>query len=221
MPRLSLLLVLAGCAEQSVKLAPPADTGTDSGSGDSSAPEAPTLDTAEGCTPSEAGNLVTDGGFEGGDGIPTVGSSWQGYTAGQEFGAWTVVAGSVEVVGSLMVAGAGRQWLDLDGSGPGEVEQPLATRPGAAYSLRFCLAANPYSTGTQTVEILWGGASPGVVAFDTTGMTGTDPGWVTVNVSLPSSWTPSSTTALGFRDLASDGVSYYGPALDEVSVVER
>jgi hypothetical protein len=234
---------LTGCADQTVKLATSADTARDSAPPDTGADTAdlgdpqdtadssdpadtgpsavPSLGTTEGCTPAEAENLVADGGFEGGGDLPTVGGAWHGYTAGQEFGGWTVTAGSVEVVGSLMVAGAGLQWLDLDGDVPGAIEQVLATSPGTSYELRFCLAANPYSTGLQTVEVLWDGETAGVAAFDTAGMTGLDPGWITVTVSLPASWTSSAATALGLRDLASDASNFYGPALDEVLVVVR
>lgn len=140
------------------------------------------------------------------------------------FGAWAVDTGSIDIVGTAMVAGAGTQWLDLDGVGPGTISQALATTPGTAYELTFCLSGNPGfagGTGVKTVQVLWGSADLGTFTFDTTGMQLASPTWVTRTVSIPASATTGAATTLKFVDLDSDLQATYGPALDEISVVAR
>src|ERR1700683_5177157 len=98
-----------------------------------------------GSTSSGSGpNLIQDGGFE----IPTVGvGTYDLFSAGQRFSAWTVVGkGNVAPISGKYASGgltfpaqSGRQWLDLTGltNSREGVQQTIHTATGTTYTLQF------------------------------------------------------------------------------------
>jgi hypothetical protein len=89
-------------------------------------------------------NLIQDGGFE----LPKVGvGTYDLFSAGQRFGAWTVVGkGDVAPISGKYVsedlafpAQSGDQWLDLTGltNSREGVQQAFHTSAGTTYTLRF------------------------------------------------------------------------------------
>jgi Protein of unknown function (DUF642) len=100
-----------------------------------------------GSTSSGSGpNLIQDGGFE----LPKVGvGTYDLFSAGQRFSAWTVVGkGDVAPISGKYVsedlafpAQSGSQWLDLTGLTNSQegVQQTIHTSTGTTYTLRFAV----------------------------------------------------------------------------------
>ena len=108
-----------------------------------------------------AQNLLTDGGFEIG-GI-TGPDEWIPYDTGDPIGAWTATSSDAMVFGACDGGAWGNppfegcMFANLgDGYGPGRIEQPFATTPGAEYEVRFWsseYANNAGETGEATIRV--------------------------------------------------------------------
>lgn len=157
-------------------------------------------------------DIVVNGSFE----TPVVsGSHWLKY-APYVFGGWTLESGSFDVVRTIWTAADGAQSLDLSGAGAGTIYQDLPTVAGRQYTLTFQMAGNFIPTPTvKSMEVFWDGASLGIFTFDVTGRSATNMGWTTRTV--PSLVATGPTTRLKFVSLVNTA---YGPALDDVHVVE-
>jgi len=157
-------------------------------------------------------DIVVNGSFE----TPVVsGSHWLKY-APYVFGSWTLESGSFDVVRTIWTAADGAQSLDLSGAGAGTIYQDLPTVAGRQYVLTFQMAGNFTPNPTvKSMEIFWDGASLGIFTFDVTGRSATNMGWTTRTV--PSLVATGPTTRLKFVSLVNTA---YGPALDDVHVVE-
>jgi choice-of-anchor C domain-containing protein len=163
-------------------------------------------------------SIVVNGDFE----VPVVSNYQPFYPPG--FDAWTVDAGSVDIVHELWAAASGVQSVDLNGNccDPGSILQNLPTTTGAGYVLSFSFAGNPdpnpiclTSPVIKRMEVFWGETSVGVFVFDTTGHTLADPGWQAVSLPVTAN---ASTTTLRFTSLIPGAC---GPALDDVAVTPR
>lgn len=156
-----------------------------------------------------ADNLATNGSFETG---PALGPA--GYTQvdapSSAIDGWTVVSGSVDVVGYFADADGSRS-LDLSGVAPGTIEQSIPTLAGATYLIRFAMAANPTGSTIKTLRASAAG-SEGTFEFNRTGRSVASMGWVEREVAFVAT---ASSTTLRFESLT-DGNA--GPALDDVRV---
>ena len=138
---------------------------------------------------------------------------WFGATIGN----WDVVAGNVEVRGDVWEPGpAGGYPIDLNGNMPGAIEQQLATKTGAPYSLNFVFGGNFRAGDTSAaVEVSVGDQVVQLVTEKT-------PGWSELNIgwqqhSIPFIATGPNTT-VSFRSL-DDG--FYGPLIADITVYDE
>lgn len=167
-----------------------------------------------------AQNIVVNGSFE----APNAGGSFTNRSG--SFGAgngWSIGA-NIDHIGGFWAAADGGQSVDMNGSTAGSVSQLLATTIGRVYRLRYAASENFFGFANKTMNVSWGGTviENVVIPHDPTRTT-TNVKWVyhTRNVVAT-----SSQTALGFTSTTgamngSQGVApFYGPAIDDVSVVE-
>ena len=155
---------------------------------------------------------VTNGSFE----TPPAAPPWSPFVVGQTFGGWTVTSGNVDLVGNYWQAADGTQSVDLNGTVPGAISQTFATVPGTAYVVTFSLAGNPdypQAPTLRTGNVLVDGTPRSSFAFNVTGKSRTNMGWVTKTVGFTA--TDTSTTLT----FASTTLGVKGPAIDKVSVV--
>ena len=86
-----------------------------------------------------AGGLILNGGFE----TPQVNHSLSYFAGDTSLSPWVIVSGSVDTVPTVPTTGTGwpafegTQSLDLNGAGPGTIEQAFVTTPGQVYGLFF------------------------------------------------------------------------------------
>jgi choice-of-anchor C domain-containing protein len=153
-----------------------------------------------------------NGSFE----APIVGGSHLLKYAPYTFGGWILESGSLDIVRTIWTAAEGVQSLDLSGAGAGTIYQDLPTVAGKQYTLTFQMAGNFVTNpAVKSMEVFWNGTSLGIFTFDVTGRSATNMGWVTH--SLPALVATGATTRLKFVSLTNTA---YGPALDDVHVVE-
>ena len=165
-----------------------------------------------------AAELVVNGGFEDGPEPDPFGPGFTNLPAGStDIRGWTVTRGSVDYIGPYWQPAEGRRSLDLNGNEPGAIAQTLRTRPGQKYRVSFRLSANCFVGAGPTfrLEVSAAGART-EFAFDATGRTYEDMGWITRSWEFTAVGTE---TPLEFTS-ASDTPPACGPALDRVSVVE-
>lgn len=162
--------------------------------------------------------LFTNGGFES----PVVPEqAFTRFVTGGTIGAWRVTAGDVDLVGTgYWQAAEGRQSLDLEGSGPGRIEQSLPTRFGGCYAVTFRLAGNP--DGGPSLKRGYARVTPSRIGhpvaqksftFDTTGRTRADLGYVPRRFHFRA-FSPRVT--LSFASTTGGG---YGPVIDGITVL--
>jgi choice-of-anchor C domain-containing protein len=154
-----------------------------------------------------------NGSFETG---PAVGSFTTLGTGSTALTGWTVTSGSVDYIGSYWQAAEGVRSVDLDGSSVGSIAQTFDTSIGSTYVVTFFMSGNPD-----------GGPNPKTMDVSATG--GATVGYVfpMAGVSRPNNmlWTEmtyvftasSASTTLSFA--STTGGQFFGPALDNVSVV--
>src|SRR5262245_35182739 len=120
--------------------------------------------------------IPANGSFETGPVIPAAGS--MSLPVGSTLVAgWTVALDTVDYVGSYWAAYEGGRSIDLNGTGPGGVEQSFATSPGSTYLVTFFLAGDPScGPAVKTVQVSAAGQSASF-AFDTTGASLVDLQW--------------------------------------------
>jgi choice-of-anchor C domain-containing protein len=154
-----------------------------------------------------------NGSFEGG---PNPGSSWITLGAGSTvINGWSVVAGSIDYMGTAWPASAGSRSIDLSGSGAGTIAQTFTTTPGTAYTVTFDFAGNPgygAGTGVKTLKVSVNNtnAVSTTYTFDTTGKTLSNLGWTTKTFTFTAS---AASTTLTFTSLDN---SVYGPVIDNI-----
>ncbi|MEU2083125.1 choice-of-anchor C family protein [Streptomyces albus] len=162
-------------------------------------------------------NHFDDGGFE----YPKVPPlNIQQYAAGQSFGPWKVVSGTVDLIGAgYWPAAEGSQSLDLNGNEAGGVSQTFATTPGTTYTVTYSLAGNPDLGPTvKTGKVLVDGQDVQDFSCDITGRSRQDMGWGSRRATFVAT---GSSTTLTFLSTTANSPS--GPVIDDVkvSVAER
>jgi choice-of-anchor C domain-containing protein len=166
-------------------------------------------------------NLVTNGSFES----PTVQGLHNMYTGVDTVSltGWVVdqAGTSVDHVNELWNDAEGFQSIDLNGTEAGSIYQDLATTSAQKYKIRFALAGNSHGFDDKRLEVLWDGAQIADLTFAQAGYNDSDMGWAYHEFIATAG---DNSTRLTFHSLtgAMQGdegfYSWYGPAIDDVSV---
>ena len=140
--------------------------------------------------------------------------SFATYTTGQSVGPWTVLSGTVDLVGpGFWAAADGDQSFDLDGYSAGTISQTFATAPGTTYTVSYALAGNPAAgPAVKTGAALIDGQNAQNFSFDTTGKSFADMGYATQGFTFLAT-KPSTTLTF-----ASTTPGAYGPVLDNIQI---
>ena len=146
------------------------------------------------------GGFESAGGFSGG--FETIGSGLDGWTIG----------GTVDLINTYWTPASGSYSLDLNGGGAGSISQSFATVVGQTYNVSFSLAGNPVGGGDKFFYASVN--APITYTFDIDGKTTTNMGWVRKSFSFVAT---SDTSTLSF--VGDPYHSYYGAALDDISVM--
>lgn len=146
------------------------------------------------------GGFESAGGFSGG--FETIGSGLDGWTIG----------GTVDLINTYWVPASGSYSLDLNGGGAGSISQSFATVVGRTYNVSFSLAGNPVGGGDKFFYASVN--APVTFTFDINNKTLANMGWVRKSFSFVAD---SDTSTLSF--VGNPYHSYYGAALDNISVV--
>lgn len=146
------------------------------------------------------GGFESAGGFSGG--FETIGSGLDGWTIG----------GTVDLINTYWTPASGSYSLDLNGGGAGSISQSFATVVGQTYNVSFSLAGNPVGGGDKFFYASVN--TPITYTFDIDGKTTANMGWVRRSFSFVAT---SDTSTLSF--VGDPYHSYYGAALDDISVV--
>jgi choice-of-anchor C domain-containing protein len=126
---------------------------------------------------------------------------------------WTVVSGSIDLIGSYWDASDGDRSIDLNGSEPGAISQVFDTERGALYQVFFDMAGNPDVEGLK-ILVASTDSTTSEYKFDSTGKTNAEMGWTEMSFIFQAG---SESTTLEFAGISPEGVS--GPALDNVRVI--
>jgi choice-of-anchor C domain-containing protein len=166
-------------------------------------------------TVSAAVNLVSNPGFE----TPTaVNPSFDTFSSGSlSLTGWSIDSGSIDLVKGDWIPAGGSQCIDLTGYSPGTISQIIPTVPGTVYQLSFAMAGNPGGNPVKHLEVYWDTTSLGTYDFDTTGLSGSNMGWITITI--PNLVASSSNTKITFEDHSLSNPTWYGVALDNIEVV--
>jgi choice-of-anchor C domain-containing protein len=162
-------------------------------------------------SPAAAGGPVLREGFE----TPIVQGGFARLPVGAQIGQFTVTRGNVDLAtDALWQVIEGRQNLDLDGDQQGAIARTFGTVPLITYRVTYALAGNPASAPVvKTGEVRANGRVVQQFAFDTTGTTFTDMGFVYQTFYILTT-APSLTL-----EFASTTVpAAYGPVIDDVRV---
>jgi choice-of-anchor C domain-containing protein len=186
--------------------------------------------TTDTCDTTSFPSLIENGDFEiGTDPGPSFITAFSGDTT--TIPGWAVVAGSVDYIGGTWPPSHGARSIDLSGQTAGNIQTAVTTKVGTLYRVTFDMAGNPaeppdnpnpVKTMRVTAAALSDPSTPLATAlrtFDTTGITWPLPltgmGWVQQTFDFIATET---TTILTFKSLMN---SAYGPALDNVRVIEE
>ncbi|MEU4473202.1 DUF642 domain-containing protein [Micromonospora sp. NPDC023888] len=164
--------------------------------------------TALTASPAAAASVFADG-FES----PAITNDFTEFSAGQQFGSWTVTTGTVGLTRDWQAA-EGNQSLDLNGFSPGAVARTLPTKLLTTYRVSYALAGNPDNgplivTGKVTAN----GQTVDTFSFDTAGHTPSAMGYVHRTIYFTNVLSP--TTVLQFASTTADA---FGPVIDDVRV---
>lgn len=163
-------------------------------------------------------DLVSNGGFES----PVVPGNFQSRPSGSSIGAWTVSSGNVDHIHQLWAAAEGLQSVDLNGSGAGGVRQTLTTVAAQQYRIRFAVSENFFGVGDKSMDLFWGGSIvDSITITHDAARTALDMRWYYLQYDVTAT---SSSTVLQFTSTtgamngSQGNATFYGPALDDVSV---
>jgi choice-of-anchor C domain-containing protein len=161
-------------------------------------------------------NLVIDGNFTAA-GNP---GSYTTYSAGS-MGGWTVVSGSVDLIGTYWQSPAGGgNSVDMAGNSSGTINQTInGLVVGQVYQLTFALSGNP--DGAPTVKDLgvglsFGGSSPFAFSYTTGGNTLASMNYVIETEDFTAN---NTSEVLQFQDQSSyNGSTPYGAVIGNVNL---
>lgn len=158
--------------------------------------------------------LLVNGNFESGPVIPLANPIYPVAPGNTALTGWTVTGGAVNIVtDNYWEPKFGRRSVALCSSGPGAIQQTLATTPGAVYRLTFWLTGEPFSNPTIKNLRVTAGATVQDYTFDVTPAWHWDMHWVEESLDFAA---PGSSTTLQFASL---DASAWGPAIDSARVV--
>lgn len=166
-----------------------------------------------------ATNLITDGQFNDTTAgtAPTSGSATEptaGTTSATDIPGWTVTSGSVDWINNYWNGpSAGDNYtVDLNGSGPGTLEQGVTTTIGAPYRLSFELSANPNCQPNQAqLEVAWNGTAVGTYAVT--------PTWDNSSMQYTSESLTVSGTGSDVLDFTAINAGACGPVIADVALL--
>jgi choice-of-anchor C domain-containing protein len=119
--------------------------------------------------PSKArAQLLVNGNFEAGPGIPPIQAVLAVGVGGTALTGWSVVGGAVTIVTEnywVPLSGA-RSVVLSSGAGPGGIQQVFATSPGAVYRLTFWQSGEPFSLPALKTLRVNAGATQQDFTFD-------------------------------------------------------
>src|SRR5450631_93919 len=159
-------------------------------------------------------DIVNDGFFSQ---VNIGASDYQGFSAGQTMGGWTVVSGSVDLVNTTFFAtDHGGFSVDLDSSSPGSIKQTLSTVAGDTYTVAFDLAADFHDTvTTKTMQISAAGSSHNYVVTEPPGWSQSELGPTFQTFTFTAT---GASTDLVFTSLDASN-SQYGPVIADIHVL--
>ena len=158
-------------------------------------------------------DLLVNGNFEQGPSIPSLNPIMAVAPGNDALSGWTVSGGAINIVtDNYWVPLSGHRSIVLSSSGPGAIEQDIATAPGAVYRLTFWLSGEPFSSPTLKHVRLTAGATTQDQTYDITDAWHWDMAWSQRTFDFAAT---GSTTTLR---LASMDATQWGPALDSMKV---
>ncbi len=156
---------------------------------------------------------IVNGSFENGT---DPGSFTTVSAGGTNITGWTVGGFGVDYIGSYWMASDGVRSLDLSALNSGSVSQTIATEAGKVYTVTFDLSGNPDGgVGQKLTLASISGSLPVLKTYEVT----------PANSHANMNWQTYSYTFTAFADsstltFASFEYNPYGPALDNVSIIE-
>lgn len=157
---------------------------------------------------------IINGSFEMGT---DPGASFTTLTAGSDaITGWQVGGFGVDYIGGYWQASDGVRSVDLSGTNAGSVWQNFETEVGQTYTVQFDLSGNPDAgVATKIAVVSISGSLPEVKLYEVTAANSRENmNWQTYTYTFTAF---ASTSTLTF---ASADYSPYGPALDNVSILE-
>jgi choice-of-anchor C domain-containing protein len=162
-----------------------------------------------------SGAPFQNGSFE--DSLQDPGYSTRYQEGDKGITAWTVLAGSIDYVGTENSASEGSRSIDLVGNDyRGGVLQAFDTVPGARYLVTFAMAGNPAGPPSIKMMEVIAGTETSRFLFDVTGKTRHEMGWTDHQLIFVAN---APTTIMFTSDMTSQGCCF-GPMLDNVRVVQ-
>ena len=158
-------------------------------------------------------DLLVNGNFEQGPAISAQNPIYSVAPGSTALTGWTVTGGAIDIVtDDYWVPLSGHRSVALSSTGPGSIEQALATSPGAVYRLTFWISGEPFSSPTIKHLRLTAGAAVQDETFDVTPAWEWDMAWSQRTFEFTAA---SSSTTLR---LSSMDASPSGPAVDSARV---
>ena len=157
---------------------------------------------------------LVNGSFELGD---NPGSTFTTQSAGSNaITGWTVGGFGVDYIGGYWMASDGVRSIDLSALSSGSVSQSIATEAGKTYTVTFDLSGNPDGGPDQKITVVSiSGSLPYIATYDVTAANSRD------NMNWQSySYTFTAFSNLSTLTFASNEYTPFGPALDNVGIVE-
>ena len=157
--------------------------------------------------------LIINGGFETGTNPP--GSGFRTLSAGSpDLTGWTIGGFSIDWIGDYWQPALGSsRSIDLAGNSFGWISQTFNTVVNIPYRVSFAMAGNPDDVETTKYLFVTVGSKSQDYSFITAGKTKDAMGWALKEFDFTAD---SGQTTLTFLSL--QGISQFGPALDNVTV---
>jgi choice-of-anchor C domain-containing protein len=157
--------------------------------------------------------VPTNGNFELGPAIPQQSPIFAVAPGNPALTGWTVTGGSVSIVtDNYWTPRSGTRSVVLSSTGPGAIQQDLATSVGSFYRLTFFLSGEPFSTPTiKHLRVTLAG-SVHDLTFDVSPGWHWDMHWKLQAIEFTA---PSTSTLLKFQSL---DATQWGPAIDSVKL---
>lgn len=127
---------------------------------------------------------------------------------------WNVAQGNVDYITTAWQPSSGSKSIDLNGTGPGAIEQSFTTTPGVRYKVQVDVAGNPGGGDTWKLLEISADNQTITIGFSISGKSRSDMGWETHYWFFTAD---DSSATLKFKSLSP---SPFGPAIDNVVVEE-